>query len=46
MFVYDYFKSVFKQVDEIEQDELPDVPIICEDHLSTMCFKDCDVFKL
>ena len=42
----DYFKSVFKQVDEREQDQLPDIPIICEDHLSSMCFNDFDVFKI
>ena len=42
----DYFKSVFRQVDEREQDQLPDIPIICEDHLSTMCFNDFDVFKI
>ena len=41
-----YFKSVFKQVDEREQDQLPDIPIICEDHLSSMCFNDFDVFKI
>ena len=42
----DYFKYVFKQVDERVQDQLPDIPIICEDHLSTMCFNDFDVFKM
>ena len=39
----DYFKFVFKQVDDREQNQLPDIPIICEDHLSSMCFNDFDV---
>ena len=30
----DYFISVFEQVKEREEDQLPDIPIICEDHLS------------
>ena len=42
----DYFKSIFKQVDKREQDQLPDIPIICDDHLSSMCFNDFDVFKI
>ena len=41
-----YYKSVFKQVDEREQDQLPDTPIICEGNLSSMCFNDFDVFKI
>ena len=42
----DYFKYVFKQVDGRDQDQLPDIPIICEDHLNSMCFSDSDVFKI
>ena len=42
----DYFKSVFKQVDKREQDQLPDIPIICEDHLSSMWLNDFDVFNI
>ena len=42
----DYFKSVFKQVDERGQDQLLDIPIICEDHLSSMCLNDFDVYKI
>ena len=35
--LFNYLKSVFKQVDEKRHDQLPDIPIICEDHLSSMC---------